>query len=347
MAVRDIGWHPWIAGTLGRKYFVKAVELFAKEKDVAEAFFDQITTAVWNRRSQLLSKRPATRSPFYSQDATMTSMDQPEVIAAGFPEFWQPVYTKYKLFFDCAAKLAPIVSDMIRAPVEGHLLQIVGRMVAAATNSYGALLTLVLNGYGQDAVKIGRSIYEIELNILWLKNHPEDLGDFLDYNIIQQKQLYDEMTEEQQNAFPKERYDEMIANYNRVLPRFVSGRDKTRPRNEWCRVSIHERAKEAEQLWKQQMEADGLKDNGISLYKTFYRHASSMHHMDIAGVIASLDQEMNAIMAPSWKHLDDALVAAASVLRCVSLYDEMAGLGMQERIRSGPNDAYVAACKAL
>jgi hypothetical protein len=91
------------------------------------------------------------------------------------------------------------------------------------------------------------------------------------------------------------------------------------------------------------MEADGLKDSGISLYKTFYRQASSMHHMDIAGVIASLDQEMNAIMAPSWEHLDDALVAAASVLRCVSLYDEMAGLSMQERIRSGPNDAYVSA----
>lgn len=158
-------------------------------------------------------------------------MDQHEVIVAGFPEFWQPVYTKYRLFFDCAANLAPIVSDMMKAPVQGHLLQVVGRMVAAAANSYGALLTLVLNGYGQDAVKIARSIYEIELNVLWLKNHPEDLSDFLDYNIIQQKQLYDEMTEEQQNAVQKERYEELIANYNRVLPRFITSHGKTRPRN--------------------------------------------------------------------------------------------------------------------
>jgi len=94
------------------------------------------------------------------------------------------------------------------------------------------------------------------------------------------------------------------------------------------------------------MEADCLKDNDISLYKTFYRHASSMYHMDIVGVIASLD-EANVVSAPSREHLDDALVATASVLRCVSLYDEMAGFGMQERIRSGPNEAYVAACKAL
>ena len=69
-------------------------------------------------------------------------------VAAGFPEMWGPVYTKYHLFFECAGRLAPIVSDMMKNPVEGKLLLIVGRMMAAAANSYGALLTLVLNGYG-------------------------------------------------------------------------------------------------------------------------------------------------------------------------------------------------------
>ncbi len=274
------------------------------------------------------------------------SMDEAEVMA-GFPEVWKPVYQKYRLFFECAAKLAPIVSDMIKAPIEGQFPHIVGRMVAAAANSYGALLTLVLNGYGQDAMKIARSIYETELNVLWLKNHPEDFQDFLDYHLIQQKQLYDEMDEEQQQAAPKERYDQMMADYNRVLPHFLKGKKRQIPRSEWCRVSIYERAKEAAQQWRDQMAADGLKDNGISLYKTFYRHASSMHHMDIGGVIASIDEDMNAIMAPSWEHLDDALVAASSVLRCLSYFDEMAQLGMQERIRRGPNEDYVAACKAL
>jgi hypothetical protein len=40
-------------------------------------------------------------------------------------------------------------------------------MFAAAANSYKALLTLVLNSYGHDAMKIAWSIYEIELNVLW------------------------------------------------------------------------------------------------------------------------------------------------------------------------------------
>ncbi len=268
-------------------------------------------------------------------------------VMAGFPEFRAPVYRKYKGFFDCAFMLGPMVSDMVAAPADEQLLDIVRRLLAAAANSYGALVVLVLNGYGMDAIKIARSIYETELNISWLKNHPEDLADFLDYYFIQDKQRYDAKSEERKKEVPQESCEEMMAEYSRVLPRFSSPRDKSRPRNEWCRVSIYERAKEAEELWRKQMAADGIKDNGISLYKTFYRHASSMQHMDVWGVLASVNEDGNPIMAPSEKHLADALAAAGSVLRCVSMYDEMAGLGMGERIRNGPNKAYITACRAL
>jgi hypothetical protein len=102
-------------------------------------------------------------------------------------------------------------------------------IAAAAAHSHGALLTLVLNGYGNDAVKIARSIYEAELNILWLKNHPADVEDFVDYNIIQQKQYYDAMDDEQKKAISQERLDELDQEYASVLPRFTSNRNKTRP----------------------------------------------------------------------------------------------------------------------
>ena len=260
---------------------------------------------------------------------------------------WKPVHTKYKLFFDCAEKLQSIISDLIKAPTKGQLLHIIGRMVAASANSYGALLTLVLNGYGNDAMKIARSIYETELNILWLKNHPEEISEFLDYNVIQQKQFYDAMDGEQQQAVPKEQYDRMMTEYAQVLPRFATGRDKTRPRNEWCRASIYDRAKEAEEYWQKQMEAEGREGKPVSLYKTFYRYASSMHHLDIGGIIASVDSDMYADMAPSWEHLDDALVASASILRSIGYFDEIAGLGLKERLENGPNEDYAAALKRL
>ena len=183
-------------------------------------------------------------------------------ITVGFPEMWTPVYGKYKLFFDCLLKLAPTTTEMIKTPVQGPLLQVIGRMAAAAANTHGALLTLVLNGYGHDAVKLARSLFEIELNILRLKAHPEELEDFLGYHSIRQKQIYDMFSDEQQKRVPQDRYDRMISDYNSVFERFIGARDKTHPRNEWCRVSRYERAKEAGSQY-------------LDLYKMFYRQASS------------------------------------------------------------------------
>ena len=268
-------------------------------------------------------------------------------VLAGFPEMWQPVYEKYQHFFACAAKLQTVVSELISKPIQGHLSMVVGHILAAAANSYAALLTLVLNGFGHDAIRIARSIYEAELNVLWLKTHPGDIDDFLEYNLIQQKEHYDAMTKDQQEAIPKERVDELMREYKRVLPRFASSGDKTRPRNEWCGVSIYKRAKAAEEYWQKQLEADGQTAKDVSLYRAFYRPASSMHHLDIGGIIASMDSDMNAHMAPSWEFLDDALVnATGSILRIVTYFSEIVDLDLAERLKE-PTTCYVHACKSL
>lgn len=255
-------------------------------------------------------------------------------IMVGFPEMWAPVYNKYKLFFDCAVKLAQISTEMNRTPVQGSLLQIVGRMAAAAANTHGALLTLVLNGYGHDAMRLARSLFEVEINIIRLKAHPAEIEDFSDYHHIHQKRRYDMFSDQQKERFPQERYDEMMSAYNSVLPRFATGRNKARPRNEWCRVSLYDRAKEAG-------------PEHLDLYKTFYGQASSMHHVDFGGLAAQSDASMQADMAPSWACLEDALVATGCALRSVGLYDEMARIGLKERIESGPGADYVGAVKAL
>jgi hypothetical protein len=255
-------------------------------------------------------------------------------VEAGFPEMWQLVHDKYELFFEAAEKLQPIVNEMIGRPLEGQLLQMIGRMALAAVNTYGALLTLVMNGYGHDAMKLARSLFETELNILWLKKHPEDVRDFLDFNVIQQKQLYDELSEEQRKQVEQESYAQMIDAYNKILPRFRSRQDKDRPRNEWCRESLYKRAKEAGPLY-------------LDLYQKFYRQASSMHHGDIGGLIFQSDENMKIELAPSWNLLEDALIASGMALRCVGYFDEIAKLGFRERLESGPNEAYIAAMESL
>jgi hypothetical protein len=260
-------------------------------------------------------------------------MDCEFTVIAGFPEMWEPVCGKYRLFFEAASKLQPIINEMTHRPMSGQLSRVVCRMVIAAANTLGALETLVLNGYGQDAMKLARSIYETELNIAWLKKHPEDIRDFVDYLIIRHKRTYDQMSKEQQQQVPKESYDRMKTKYAEVLPRFATPHDKTRPRNEWCRVSIYERAKEA-----------GL----LELHRSFYRWASSMHHGDIGGLSSQTDSEGKADMAPSWNWLEDALVSGfGSLVRCLGHLDEIAQLGLKERLESGPNEDYAAAVKSL
>jgi len=207
-------------------------------------------------------------------------------------------------------------------------------MAAAAANTHGALLTLVLNGYGHDAMKLARSLFEIELNILRLKAHPGEIEDFLGYHFIQQRRLYDLFSDEQKGRVSKERYDKMMDGYNSVLPRFATGRDRSRPRNEWCSVKLYERAEEAGPEY-------------VELYRIFYQQASSMHHLDFSGIAAHSDENMQPDMAPSSSCLDDALVATGSALRAVNHFDEMANLGFKERIENGPLSEFVEACKAL
>ena len=284
------------------------------------------------RETKRRTRRGIVESLFFVDNGEMDCKPL-TVVAAGFPEMWQPVYDKYRLFFELAIKLQPIVNEMTQRPMSGQLSQIVCRMVLAAANTNGALLTLVLNGYGHDAMKLARSIYETELNIVWLKKHPEDIRDFVDYLIIRHKLTYDQMDKEQQQQLPMESYERMMTKYAEVLPRFAIPRDKTRPRNEWCRVSISEKAKEA-----------GL----LELHRTFYRWASSMHHGDIGGLSSQADSEGKADVAPSWSWLELALVSGlGSFVRCLGHFDEIAQLGFKERLENGPNQDYAVAVKGL
>lgn len=255
-------------------------------------------------------------------------------MAAGFPEMWTPVYAKYKLFFDAAVKLAPIATEIIKTPVKGPLLHTVGRMAAAAANTHGALLTLVLNGYGHDAIKLGRSLFEIEINIIHLRAHPDEIEDFLGYHHIRQRQYYDLLSDEEKRNVPRKRYNSMMSDYNAVLGRFASRRDKNRPRGQWCKVSLYDRAQKAGPYY-------------LELYKTFYAHASSMHHLDFSGLVAYSDANMQADMAPSWEGIDVALSATGCAIRSIGYYDDVAKLGFKERIENGPLVDYLAACKRL
>jgi hypothetical protein len=54
-------------------------------------------------------------------------------------------------------------------------------------------LGLALNGYGHDAMRIARGMYEAAVNATYLKLHPDEIDDYVDYHWVIQKKLYDYM----------------------------------------------------------------------------------------------------------------------------------------------------------
>ena len=263
----------------------------------------------------------------------------------GCPEMWRPVSDRYRPLFDIAVKGLSICNEIMgqcgfTAGIElvtgngtftSGVELTVCRMVLAASNTFGALQILVLNGYGPDALRLSRSIYEAELNIVWLKEHPEDIEDFLGYRAIQRKQLLDQMDEERRKLVPEAVSAEILADYACSLPRFVKP-GKTKPRAEWCRVTLRNRAAADEGL--------------LRLHLTYYPQVSSIHHGDIKGLTAQLDSEGKMDMAPSWSHLDTALISGlGSFLRCLNYFDEIARLGFRDRLETALGE-YVDAVKA-
>jgi len=258
---------------------------------------------------------------------------KPSLSQVGCPEMWMPVYETYRPLFDIAAR-ATIAFNQIRkqcTTTEG-LPRLVHRMICAVADTNGAVQILVLNGYGHDAMKLTRSLYETELNILWLKEHPEDIRDFVDYQIILRKHAHDTFDEEQRQRLRPGLAEEILSEYKNVLPRFATGRTKDRPRNEWCRVSLHERAKQAGML---------------ELHHTFYRAVSSVHHGDIGGLLLQFDADGRMDVAPSWRALDSALASGvASFVRCLVYFDEIATLGFKEDLERMTSD-YIAALNTI
>jgi hypothetical protein len=255
---------------------------------------------------------------------------QPITVIAGFPEMWNPVFQKYKPFFAAVEQLVSLHNRVIRVPVKGQALEVVGRLLHLMTNDYGAVLALVMNGYGVQAMKIVRSMFEAECNIHYLKNNPDAINDYVDFNIIERKDLYDLMDDEQKSKLDPADVASMLAEYDAIVPRFTKN---GKIRRDWFEKTLYQRA-----------EAAGLKE----LYVTIYRWTCSMHHADFSSIVYSHDARAGDLsMAPSDAWLDQALVNAhGSFLRALHYYIDMINVSFESEMQELVTQ-YKEACKSI
>ena len=111
---------------------------------------------------------------------------------------------------------------------------VLGFMTGIVSNSFGALITLSMNGYGHDALRISRGMFEISVNAAYLQRHPDEVDDFLDYHWVDQKKRLEYMEQhypEGLKRLPANTIAEANAEYAKVLPRFAG--KSGRPRGSW------------------------------------------------------------------------------------------------------------------
>ncbi len=146
----------------------------------------------------------------------------------------------------------------------------------------------------------------LAINTFHLFKNSEGLQDYLAYESICWKQIYDEMDAQQRAGLPKEEVDLMNAKYAAAAPRFTNAKGKIR--SGWCFLQVRQLAEQAGRL---------------DLYTTFYRWASWMHHGNIGGLIARTQSEGVPDATPSLQWVDQVLsIASGCALQCFNLYVE-------------------------
>jgi hypothetical protein len=246
----------------------------------------------------------------------------PGGIVAGFPEFWQRAHDAFPQFFAATDHLVPLVNAVLAEPIGSHLPRILHCMTAIISNSLGSLITLALNGYGHDAVRIARGMFENSVNAAYLAKHPTEVQDYNDYHWIRQRRLLDYMRQDAPALFQllkQSDIDDIDAEYAKVVPRFTSSNGRVR--KDWCAKDLRQRA-----------EGVGMG----KLYPTFYGYASSIHHGDIGGLAAQISTgNFQTEIAPSFHAIRDALIMGhQSVIVVLANFNDVAALGLADEIKA-------------
>jgi hypothetical protein len=249
------------------------------------------------------------------------SVEKAEIVA-GFPEFWPRVQAKYPLFFSAARELEPVLNEIFRGPAREPLHKVLRLIAKIVSNSFGAVRVLVLNGYGNDAMRVARSMFEGAVISGYLKLHPDKLDDYLDWHWIRQKRMLEYMEryapEEFQRLDPAT-VEDAKRGFDTVKHRYTDKRGKLR--KSWNDRPLRQMAEEV-----------GLGQQ----YRTYYDSASSVHHLDFGGLSMQAEHEtFDVDVAPSEEWLDRALIMGhCAVLRCLVNYNEAASLGVDEELKA-------------
>jgi len=237
-------------------------------------------------------------------------------VVPGHPEFWDVAVAINAEFFRAVERLEPLLNDVFKEGPAEPLHKVCRHIAKTVCNSLGALLILCANGYGNDAMKVARSMFEGAVNLAYLRRHAEELDDYMDFVWVSSRRLQEFLRVHAPKSFDqisKETLLQSQREYERVVVRFTD--TKGRVRSHWCKRPFSQMAAEV-----------GL----AAWYGGFYHLASAMQHMSMQGLVGQTEKNvdprvLDVDVAPSKQWLEQALVAGhVSVVFALEHYVDLA-----------------------
>lgn len=214
-----------------------------------------------------------------------------------------------------------VAKEVLGKPETRTLERTLRYFAVTLANSSVAVATLCGDGYGADALKISRGMFETYITFRYLLLRPEKLNDFLTFDAVaryKRLQCYKLKLPRMYSAFSADQIDAVERNYNAVKKNFLSSGGKVRRR--WC---PHDLAAMAQIVGCAEM------------YDVFYGHASSFLHIDPMGLAMLIDGTTLEIQpGPTARHIGVAMRMATLIFHdTLSEYSKLVGANHSEVLK--------------
>jgi hypothetical protein len=208
-------------------------------------------------------------------------------------------------------QLILVAKEVLDKPETRALERTLRYFAVCLANSSVAVATLCGDGFGADALKISRSMFENYITFRYLLLRPKELNDFLGFDAVaryKRLECYKAKFPRMYSMFSAEKIKAVSENYDSVKKKFSSRNGKVR--KSWCRHTLAEMARIVDRA---------------EMYEIFYRHASSVLHVDPMGLAMLIDGATLEIQpGPTARHIGVAMRMATLVfLGTLSEYSKL------------------------
>ena len=214
-------------------------------------------------------------------------------------EFAVDVATRYHDFFDELQEIERTVNEVFAEPAADLRQRVCRHLAKMIANSFSSVVFLGSHGFGNDAMKIVRSMFEASITAAHLNRNPADVQEYFEYRWIVHHRRLEYMREFAPELL--ERLDPLTVErgereYARVSSRFARRDGSIRPT--WSRRPLSQLAA-----------ALGRSHE----YDLLYAFGSDIQHAGIAAIAAQLDPDPEVLdvdIAPSDQWVRESFISA-------------------------------------